>query len=145
MPSQVQNDTAPLVGHREHRSMQLRAAVTSTRIQHVTGQALRVHPHQHLLTITDVTHHQGDVVDVIKNIAVGDRPKVTELGHQMCLVTGHDMAFMSTPVSDDLGDGDACEGLLTCKGTRTLGSPERTGCIDEFTAQDDGGHSGEPA
>ena len=55
VPADVQhNARGPPSTTARKRRVQLRAAVAAQRAEHVTGQALGVHPHQHVLAVADV-------------------------------------------------------------------------------------------
>ena len=52
--AQVHDDAAALGGDHLHRRVELRPAVTAPRAEDVAGQALAVHPHEHLVGAVDV-------------------------------------------------------------------------------------------
>ena len=68
----VEHHAAALVGHRVQRGVQLRAAVAAQRAEHVAGQALGVHPDEHVLAVTDVAVDQRD------QLAAGDGADVAD-------------------------------------------------------------------
>ena len=68
---QVQQHAAPFGGDPLHRRVELRAAVAARRVEHVAGQALRVHAHQHVLAVADVAAHERDVRLAVDQALVG--------------------------------------------------------------------------
>ena len=60
MPAHVEHDAAALARRRRQRGVQLRAAVAAQRAEHVAGQALRVHPDQHVLAVAEVAADQRE-------------------------------------------------------------------------------------
>ena len=51
--------------------MQLRTAVAPQRAEHIPGQALRVHPDEHIGAVADVPRSERDVLDVVPVHVVG--------------------------------------------------------------------------
>ena len=45
-----------------HRGVELQAAVAAQRAEHVAGEALAVHPHQHVLLARDLAAHERHVL-----------------------------------------------------------------------------------
>ncbi len=58
---QIQQHAAARRGDLLQRRVELRAAVAAGRVEHVAGQALRVHAHQHVFAVADVAAHQREV------------------------------------------------------------------------------------
>src|SRR3989449_65665 len=95
-----------------HRAVQLPAAVAARRTEYVAGQALGVHPHQHLLLPCDLAVHQGDVLRLIHVIPIADDPEFAERGREPRLSDAMDQALVLQPVGDELCDGDEREPML---------------------------------
>ena len=61
VPGHIDHDAAAGRGDQAQRQTQLDAAVAPQRPERITGQALRVQPHQNLVAVTDVAVDHGDV------------------------------------------------------------------------------------
>ena len=65
----VQTTPRPSAGHHRHRGVELGSAVAAARAEHVTGEALRVHTHQHVVPVAVrrcyVATDQRHVLDVV--------------------------------------------------------------------------------
>ena len=48
------------------------AAVAAQRAEHVAGEALRVHPHEHVAAVAESAGHQRDVLGAVDDVAVAD-------------------------------------------------------------------------
>ena len=91
---------------------QLLAAVAAHGIEHVAGQALRVHAHEHVLLAGDVALDQGQMLLVVEQalVAVGD--EIPQLrGH---LHDGHrpHQLLVAPPVADEVGHGDHLQAVV---------------------------------
>ena len=53
--AQVHDTPVPSVGDQPHRRVELEAAVATHRTEHVSSEALGVHPDQHVLLARDLT------------------------------------------------------------------------------------------
>ena len=62
VPAQVEHHAAALLGDPAQRGLQLGAAVAAQRAEHVAGQALGVHPDQHVLAVAEVAVDERDVL-----------------------------------------------------------------------------------
>ncbi len=111
VPAHVEHHAAAFAGHHRHRGVQLRTAVAAPGAEHVTGQAFRVHPDQHVVAVTgragDVAADQRDVLDVLVDARVADRPELAVPGR-------------------DAGLGDALDVLLDACGATRSGRRSRS-------------------
>ena len=73
VPAHVEHDAAALGGDRGQRRVQLRAAVAALGAEHVAGQALGVHPDQHVLAVAEVAEDQRDVLGAVEVGVVPER------------------------------------------------------------------------
>ena len=64
----VDAHAAPLGGDQRERLVEVRAAAADERAEHVAGQALAVHGHQHGLVAGDVAAQQGDVLAAVDDV-----------------------------------------------------------------------------
>lgn len=73
MAAQVHEYSAAGLLDQLHREVQLLAAVAAGRAEDVAGQALRVHPHEHVFPIADIALGNSDVLSSIQLglVAVG--------------------------------------------------------------------------
>ena len=73
-PADVEHD-APALARRPRSSAasQLRAAVAAQRAEDVAGEALGVHPDQHVLAVADVAADERDVLACRRADCVADR------------------------------------------------------------------------
>ena len=91
VPAHVEHDAAALGGDRGQRGVQLRPAVAAQRAEHVAGQALGVHPDQHVLAVAEVAVDQRDVLGVVE-VGARSRPR----GTSPCSVGSRASATRST-------------------------------------------------
>src|SRR5258705_3174816 len=103
---QVQQDAAPFRGDTRHRRLELRAAVAARGVKDVAGQALRMHPDEHVLALADVAAHQRDVGHVVDGVLVGEDLEVAVLGWQLRVRGTLDETLGPHPVLDQIGDRD---------------------------------------
>ncbi len=109
-PAHVQHHAAPLARDHRHRGVELGSAVATTRAEHVTGQALGVHAHQHVVALAvragDVAAHQRDVFDVFVDAGVADGAKLPVPRRDTGFGDARDVLLVLAPPFDDVGDGD---------------------------------------
>ena len=95
-----------------HRTMELLAAVAPQGREHVSRQALRMHPGEDVLPVTDVAEHQRDVratvdrafVRVRAELAVRRRDRrLRHLGHERLVLAA---------IGDEVGDRDDLQSVL---------------------------------
>ena len=102
------------------RLVELRTAVAALRAEHVTGQALRVHPGQHRLpspapvevSSHQVAVHQGDVLGVVDGRVVAVRREVAVPGRQPGLRDPLDQGLGAVSVAHQVVDRDHRQPVL---------------------------------
>ena len=62
------------------RGLQLSPAVAAHRAEDISGQALAVHPHEHVRLPGRLTHDECQMGLVVDHALVGDAAKLAELG-----------------------------------------------------------------
>src|SRR6266566_98775 len=95
-----------------HRAVQLPAAIAPGRAEDVARQALRVHPHQHLLLARDVAEYQRDVLRLIHVVAIADDAEFAEWRREAGFSDPMDEPLVLQPVGDELRDRDERETML---------------------------------
>ena len=102
----VEDDAAPFRLDARERLLELLAAVAEERVEHVAGQALGVHADEDVLRALDVPLHEGEVLLVGQELAVGDRLELAVLGRQPHGDDALDELLRTAPVLDEVGDRD---------------------------------------
>ena len=64
--AQVHDDARALVGDLLQREVELQAAVAAHRAEHVAGEALGVHAHEHVLLARDLAAHERHVLVAVE-------------------------------------------------------------------------------
>ena len=125
----VQHHAAALAGHHRQRGVQLRAAVAAAGSEHVTGQALGVHPHQHVMPVAvrpgDVATDQRDVLDLVVDAGVADRAELAVPGRDAGLGDALDVLLVLAAPLDQVGDGDQREVVLVGEDPQLVGLRHR--------------------
>src|SRR5439155_1937798 len=75
---EVHHHATTFGGDHAHRRMQLPTAVAPPRAEYVAGEALGVHPHQHVLPVLDLPADQGHVLGRVHIVAVAHDAELTE-------------------------------------------------------------------
>ena len=125
----VQHHAAALAGDHRHRGVQLRAAVAAAGAEHVTGEAFRVHAHQHVVPVAvrsgDVATDQRDVLDVVVDAGVADRAELTVPGRDAGLGNALDVLFVLAAPLDEVGDRDQRQVVLVGENPQLVGLRHR--------------------
>ena len=125
----VQHHAAALARDHRHRGVQLRAAVTAARAEHVAGQALGVHPHQDVVAVGvgpgDVAAHQRDVLDVLVDAGVADGAELAVPGRDPGFGDPLDVLLVLAPPFDQVGDGDQRQVVLVGEDPQLVGLGHR--------------------
>ena len=109
----VEHDAAPLLLHPLHRRVQLVAAITAQRTERIAGQALRVHPNEHVfldrskaLPVADAvdTDRQGHVCAVVDPTVVAVAIKVAIARRHLRHGHAFDHALATPAVFDQVRD-----------------------------------------
>ena len=103
---QIQKDAAALLGNHLHCTIHLFVAMAGRRSKHVPGQAVRLNPHQDILTIFDISSDEGDMRLLIENAFENDHSEVVMRRGQRRLADFTDKSFRPQPVADEIGDRD---------------------------------------
>ena len=91
---------------------ELRAAIAAQRAEHVAGQALAVHPHEHVLGPLHVAAHERDVVLAVEHRLEHDALELAELRRDRRLGEPADELLVLAPVADEVGDRDEQQAVL---------------------------------
>ena len=78
----------------------------------VAGQALGVHPYEHLLLARNIAEYQGDVLCLIHVVAVADDPEFAERRRETRVGHAMDQPLVFQPVGDELRDRDEGQAVL---------------------------------
>ena len=133
----------PSCGDPGQRGLQLRTAVAAHRAEHVTGQALGVHPHQHVLAVADVAADQRDVLGTVVGRPVPERGEHAVLGRHPRLGDPLDLLLGTPPVRDQVGDRDQRQAVLG--GERAPGRAGAAWCRRRATISQSTPAGGRPA
>ena len=79
----------------------------------VTGEALRVHAHQHVLLARHIALDEGHVMAAVQYGLVADGVEVAVPGRQRHGSGATHEALVPPPVLDEVGDGDDPEAMTT--------------------------------
>ena len=110
--AQVHDDAGALLGDELHRGVELQAAVAAHRPEHVAGEALGVHAHEHVLLARDLAAHERHVLGAVEQrlehvageVAVAGRDaRLGDPAHQLLAVAA---------VADEVGDRDELQAVL---------------------------------
>ena len=85
--AQVDDDPLPLGRDLRERAVELHAAVAPQRAEHVAGEALAVHPHEHVLLARHLAPHEREVLGVVEQRLEHVRGEVAVLGGDPRLAT----------------------------------------------------------
>ena len=146
----VEHHAAALPGHHRQRGVQLRAAVAAAGAEHVTGQALGVHPHQHVVAVAvrpgDVAADQRDVLDVLVDAGVADRAELAVPGRDAGLGDALDVLLVLAPPLDQVGDRDQREVVLVGEDPQLVGLRHRAFVLlaDDLADRARGLQAGQP-
>ena len=107
--ARVQQHAALLAADAAQRDLELIAAVAAQRVEDVTGHALRVHAHEHVLGARDLAAHEREVQLAGQDLAERDRGELAVGGRQPHGRRTLDEVLLLPPVLDQVGDRDECE------------------------------------
>src|SRR5688572_11604186 len=109
---EIDHDAAPLRLDHLHRRVELPAAVAAEGVEDVAREALRVHPHQHALTIGQVAVDQRHMLVVVDVVAIPDDLPRTMLRRQSRLSDAMHQTFVLQPVRHELRDRDERQAMV---------------------------------
>ena len=112
---------SPGVGDQPEGGLELGPAVAATGAEHVAGQALAVHPDEHVLLPGGLAHDEGQVGLVVDDALVGDAAEVAVLGRQASLGRAAHQPLGLAPVADEVGDGHQQEVVAAPRTSRGRG------------------------
>ena len=105
--AEVNHHTFPLTFDLAQCCLQLRTAVAAQGSEGITGEAFRMHPHQHWFTQGGrVAFDEGHMFRAIQFIAVADGLERTELTRQFRMGLPSHKPFVVEPVTDQFSDAD---------------------------------------
>ena len=79
---QIDDHAAAFLGDHLHRPPQLVAAIAPLRAEHIAGEALAMHAHQHIALACDVALHKRDVMLTVHHRAVEIQREIAKLRRQ---------------------------------------------------------------
>ena len=146
VPAHVEHDAAALARHRGQRRVQLGPAVAAQRAEDVAGQALGVHPDQHVLAVADVAEHERDVLAAVVGRGVADRGELAVAQRHPGRRHPLDQALRAAPERDQVGDRDHRQVVLVGEDPQLLGARHaRRVLLADDLAQHAGRAAGRPA
>jgi hypothetical protein len=74
--------------------------------KHVAGEALRVHPHHHVLAVADLAPHEREVRLTVEQALVREEAEVAEVGRQGRHAHPPHQTLVLHPIADEVGDRD---------------------------------------
>ena len=95
-------DAPAFLGDQLHGAVELHAAVAALRSEDVAGEALGVHPDEHVRLPRHLAEDQRHVLRPIHVVLVADDREVAELGRQPRLGHAVDQLLLLQPVGDQL-------------------------------------------
>ena len=110
--AEVDDHAAARLGHDLHRRVELHAAVAAQRAEHVTGEALAVHAHEHVVLAGHGAPDHGDVLLAVEERLVGVAGEVAPLGGDAGLGDAADELLVLAAVADEVGDRDHQQAVL---------------------------------
>src|SRR5581483_4525739 len=112
VPAEVHDRTEVLLGDLAHRGGELRAAIAAQRSEHVAGQALAVHPHQHILRTLHIAAHERDVLLAVEHRLEHDAVELAELRGDRRLGDPAYELLVLAAVPDETRDRDQQQAVL---------------------------------
>jgi hypothetical protein len=129
VPAHVQHDTAALAGHHRQRRVQLWAAVAAPGTEDIAGETFRVHPHEYVVPVAlwtcDVAAHQRNMLDLVVDAGVADRPELAVPGGDTRLGDALDVLFVLATPFDEVGDRDERQAVLVGENAQLIGLRHR--------------------
>ena len=122
-----------------HGAVQLGAAVAALGAEHVAGEALRVHAHQHVRLAGHVAVDQRDVLRPVHVVLVADDAELAEVGREPRLGHAVHQPLGLQPVGDELRHRDEGQPVLPGH-LLQLGAPRHRAVGVEDLADDAGRH-----
>ncbi len=115
---EVDDHAHALVGDQLHGRVELHAAVAAQRPEHVAGEALAVHPDQHVLLALQVALDQRHVLLAVEHALEHVGGEVAPLGGDPGLGDPAHQLLVLPAVADQVGDGDHEQPVLGGEATQ---------------------------
>ena len=138
-----QHADALLLDHRQRR-LQLLAAIAAQRVEHVTGQALRVHADEHIVLTVDVALDERNVVLVVDQRAVPDGHELAEPGRELGRDDPLDQLLVPAAVGDQIRDRDHLEAVALAVRLEVAHSRHRAVVVHDLADHPGRDQAGEP-
>ncbi len=124
--------------------MQLGSTVAALRPEDVAGKALRVHPDQHVLPVTDVAAHQRDLLGPVDQVAVAERLERAEVGGKPRLGDSLHLTLVVAPVADQVSDRHQSQVVLVGELPQLGPALHRAVVVDQLGDRPGRGQPGQP-
>ncbi len=142
--AEVDHDAAAGGDDALQRLVELGAAVAPLGAEHVTGQALGVHPRQHRLRPGQVAVHESEVLGVVDRREIAVRRELAVPGRQPGLCDAADQALGAVAVADQVLDRDHRQSVLVGERPQLGGALHRAVVVDHLDQHPGRSEPGEP-
>ena len=102
----VEHHSPTLFIHHLHRAVKLSAAVALARAEDVAGDARRMHPHEHIITLVPLALAEYQVGESVVELGVGNQFEVAPLRRQIYLLLLTDEGFCFNTIGDKILNGN---------------------------------------
>ena len=126
--AEVHDDAASLGRDLGQRAVELEPAVAAHRAEDVPGEALAVHPDEHVVLARDVAADEGHVLDAVEQALEDHRGELAVPGGDAGLADPADQLLAVPPVADEVGDRDEVEAVRFGEGLQ-LGQPRHRAVV----------------
>ena len=140
----VEDDPAALRLHASHGLLELRAAVTAQRMEHVAGQALRVHTNKHVVLALDVTDHQRHVRAVVHQAAKPVADELAEARGELDFGLLHHEPLGPPAIPDEVCNRDHLQAVLGREGLELRAAGHGPVVVHDLADDAGGNQSREP-
>ena len=120
--AQVDHDALVLGRDLLQRLVELQPAVAAQRAEHVAGQALRVHAHEHVRLARHLAAHERHVLDPVEQALEHVRGEVAVLRGDAGLGHPADQLLAVAPEPDEVGDRDQLQARARRRTPRAAGA-----------------------
>ena len=110
--AEVDDDPLPLGRDLAECGVELHAAIATQRAEHVAGETLRVHPHEHVGLARHLTPHERDVLDIVEERPEHVGGEVAVLGRDPSLGDPLHQLLAAATMPNEVGDRDHEEPVL---------------------------------
>ena len=126
-----------LLNHR-HGRVELPPAVAAEGAEDVTGEALRVHPHEHPLAFLHIAEDERNMLTVVDVVSVTDHAPLTVLGGESGIGDAVHQSLVAQAVGDEIGHRNRFQ-IVPLRELLELGAPGGGAVVVEDLADDAGG------